>query len=112
MSKEMQPTLLHSLGTDFSGIVVAVGDAVTRFAVGDYVNGMAFMDTYAEKIVLNEDALVAKVDSSLDLIPLGGFFLPVTAVYAATIKDGHASTGQRVLIHGGAGGVGKVCRPL
>ncbi|MEB8400716.1 NADP-dependent oxidoreductase [Enterococcus casseliflavus] len=106
MPKELKPVLPHSLGQDFSGIVTAVGDDVTRFSVGDHVVGMAFMSTYSEYILLDESAVVAAVPKELDLVPLGGFFLGVATAYGATIRDGQAKAGQKVLIHGGAGGVG------
>ncbi len=106
MPEHMKPTLPHSLGQDFSGIVTAVGKDVTRFKVGDHVVGMAFMRTYSEYILLDEREVFVKVPDNLDLIPLGGFYLGVATAYAATIRDGKASAGQKVLIHGGAGGVG------
>ena len=87
--------LPHSLGQDFSGIVTAVGDDVTRFSVGDHVVGMAFMSTYSEYILLDESAVVAAVPKELDLVPLGGFFLGVATAYGATIRDGQAKDGQK-----------------
>ncbi|OTN75179.1 hypothetical protein A5886_000249 [Enterococcus sp. 8G7_MSG3316] len=106
MPKEIKPVLPHSLGQDFSGIITAIGDDVTRFSVGDHVVGMAFMSAYSEYILLDESAVVATVPKELDLVPLGGFFLGVATAYGATIRDGQAKSGQKVLIHGGAGGVG------
>lgn len=106
MPKAMRPVLPHSLGQDFTGIVTAIGSDVTKFSVGDHVVGMAFMGTYTEYILLDESALVVTVPKDLDLVPLGGFFLGAATAYSATIRDGQASAGQRVLIHGGAGGVG------
>lgn len=106
MPKDMKPKLPHSLGEDFSGIVTAIGDHVTRFSVGDHVVGMSFMNTYAEYILLDETAIVTTVPKELDLVPLGGFYLGVATAYAATIRDGKANAGQKVLIHGAAGGVG------
>lgn len=106
MPKEIKPVLPHSLGQDFSGIITAIGDDVTRFSVGDHVVGMAFMSAYSEYILLDESAVVATVPKELDLVPLGGFFLGVATAYGATIRDGQAKSRQKVLIHGGAGGVG------
>jgi NADPH:quinone reductase-like Zn-dependent oxidoreductase len=103
MPKEMKPILPHSLGQDFSGIVTAVGDDVTRFSAGDHVVGMAFMNAYSEYILLDESAVVAAVPKELDLVPLGGFFLGVATAYGATIRDNQAQAGQKVLIHGGVG---------
>jgi NADPH:quinone reductase-like Zn-dependent oxidoreductase len=106
MPKEIRPTLPHSLGQDFSGVVTAVGDDVKRFEVGDHVVGMNLMNTYSEYLLLAESSVVAKVPKDLDLVPLGGFYLGVATAYAATIRDGQLKAGQKVLIHGGAGGVG------
>lgn len=106
MPAHLKPTLPHSLGQDFSGVVTAVGQDVTRFKVGDHVLGMAFMRTYSEYIVLDEKETFVTVPEDLDLVPLGGFYLGVATAYAATIRDGKASENQKVLIHGGAGGVG------
>ncbi len=106
MPKEMAPVLPHSLGEDFSGVVTEIGDKVTRFAVGDHVVGMSYMNTYSEYILLDDSAVVATVPKDLDLVPLGGFYLGVATAYAATIRDGQVKAGQKVLIHGAAGGVG------
>lgn len=106
MPKEMRPILPHSLGEDFSGVVTEIGDKVTRFAVGDHVVGMSYMNTYSEYILLDDSGVVATVPKNLDLVPLGGFYLGVATAYAATIRDGQAKAGQKVLIHGAAGGVG------
>ena len=111
MPKEMKPVLPHSLGQDFSGIVVEVGEGVTNVSVGDHVIGMAFMQAYSEYILA--DALsLAKVPQGMNLVALGGFTLSVATAYAATIRDGQASKGQKVLIHGGAGGVGSMAIQL
>lgn len=106
MPKEMRPILPHSLGEDFSGVVTEIGDKVTRFAVGDHVVGMSYMNTYSEYILLDDSGVVATVPKNLDLVPLGGFYLGVATAYAATIRDGQAKAGQKILIHGAAGGVG------
>lgn len=106
MPKDIKPVLPHSLGQDFSGVVTEIGDKVTRFAVGDHVVGMSYMNTYSEYILLDDSAVVATVPKNLDLVPLGGFYLGVATAYAATIRDGQAKAGQKILIHGAAGGVG------
>ena len=108
MPEAMKPTLPHSLGQDFSGVVTAVGDEVSKFKVGDHVVGLAFMNTYAEYILLNEADSIAVVPQDLDLIPLGGFYLSLATAWAATVRDGQVKAGQKVLIHGAAGGVGSI----
>ncbi len=108
MPPEFRPTLPHMLGQDFSGIVTQIGDAVTKFQVGDYVVGFAMKGTYAEYIAIDENSPVATVPSDLDLIPLGGLYVAAATAWSAVIKNGQVQKGQRVLIHGAAGGVGSM----
>ena len=108
MPKELRPTLPHMLGEDFSGIIVAVGDGVTKFKVGDHVIGLTMNGTYAEYITLDENSFVGKVPSNLDLIPLGGLYVTAATAWAAIVLNGKVQKGQKVLIHGAAGGVGSM----
>lgn len=91
-------------GGDVAGTVVAVGSAVTRFAVGDEVFGTA-RGSFAEYAVAREDKLARK--------PANATFaqaavLPASAVTAlrALTDVGRVGPGQRVLVIGASGGVG------
>lgn len=108
MPKNLKPVLPHSLGQDFSGVVTATGTEVEHYSVGDHVIGNSFMNTYSEYILADDSAVMAKVSKDLDLVPLGGFLLEAATAFAATIRDGKIQPGQKVLIHGGAGGVGSM----
>ncbi|MFK8026378.1 MAG: NAD(P)-dependent alcohol dehydrogenase [Ilumatobacter sp.] len=94
----------HALGTDCAGTVVAVGQNVTRFTVGDAVFGAA-KGALAEYAIATESNLVNKPESvtfsDAAAIPTGG----LTALQA--LRDhGQLVAGQRVLIIGASGGVG------
>ncbi|MEU4152878.1 quinone oxidoreductase family protein [Streptomyces sp. NPDC026659] len=52
--KVREGTEAGPLGGDVAGRVVAVGQGVTGFAVGDRVTGLCFSDAYAELAVLHE----------------------------------------------------------
>ncbi|WP_239256188.1 NADP-dependent oxidoreductase [Listeria ilorinensis] len=106
MPKDLFPPLPHSLGQDFSGVITAVGSDVTRFKIGDHVAGFSLMNTYMAYILADEADNIAVVPKNLDLVPLGGLYLGLATAWAATIRDGQLKEGQKVLIHGGAGGVG------
>ena len=98
-----QPTD-YTMGGDCAGTVAAVGQDVTRFAVGDAVFGAA-KGAFAEYAIAAEKNLVHKPEnvSFMDAaaIPTGG----VTALQG--LRDhGHIAPGQRVLIIGASGGVG------
>jgi NADPH:quinone reductase-like Zn-dependent oxidoreductase len=96
-----------TLGLDVSGIVEAVGEHVSRFRPGDEVYGVAIPPggAYAEYTVVPEGTLTAK-PPSLDHVHAAA--LPVAALTAwqALVRTAEVGTGQRVLIHAAAGGVG------
>lgn len=90
-------------GFDVAGTVAAVGDAVTRFAPGDEVYGIA-RGSFAEYAAASEDKLVAKPDSinfDVAAVTVSG----ITALEALT-DVGQLQAGQHVLIVGASGGVG------
>lgn len=95
----------YVLGLEGSGVVSAVGDGVERWSVGDRVAWPGSPGSYATKVAVSAERVVA-VPTSVDLqtaaaIPLQG----MTAHYLAT--DTYAlREGTRCLVHAGAGGVG------
>lgn len=108
----LRQMLSHSLplimGWDVSGIVAATGPEVTRFKVGDEVFSRPDLrrdGSYAEYIVINETEVASKPKTVDHLhaaaIPLAG----ITA-WQSLIGTARLEAGQRVLIHGAAGGVG------
>lgn len=95
----------YVLGLEGSGEVAEIGEGVTRWSVGDRVAWPGSPGSYATKVALPAEQIVA-VPDSVDLqlaaaIPLQG----MTAHYLVTdtYELGH---GSRCLIHAGAGGVG------
>jgi NADPH:quinone reductase-like Zn-dependent oxidoreductase len=97
------------LGSDFSGVVAAVGKDVTRFVPGDRVFGIASdYGTYAEYTLLlapSAYAVLTKTPDALSdedaaALPVAG----LTALGAMTRLD--LPRGSTVLVVGGTGGVG------
>lgn len=106
--------LPHVMGGELSGEVVAVGEQVTEVSVGDEVyaaTGVTAMGAFAEVVAVDVDALAPK-PASTDLVEAAA--LPVVALTAwqALIEIGHLQPGQRVLVHGGSGGVGSLAIQL
>ncbi|MGN6407658.1 MAG: NADP-dependent oxidoreductase [Curtobacterium sp.] len=101
--------LPHVPGYDVSGTVESLGDGVTDLAVGDAVVGFLPMERdggAAEYVVAPADALVPAPTS----IPLAdAAALPSVALTAwqALFDEGRLEAGQRVLIIGAGGVVGK-----
>jgi NADPH:quinone reductase-like Zn-dependent oxidoreductase len=93
---------------EFSGVVAATGLGVDRVQPGDAVYGLSDFDrdgAAAEYIVVPEDVLAPKPEAlghvESAAIPLAGL-----SAWQGLFDYGSLSRGQRVLIHGAAGGVG------
>lgn len=98
--------LPYTPGVEVSGTVAAVGKNVTDFVVGDKVFGfIGILGGYATQALASADRL-AHTPSNLSLQQAGG--VPAAALTAWQALHEHAllKAGQKVLIHGGAGGVG------
>ena len=96
------------LGSDLSGVIDSIGPGVEPFKVGDEVFGVTserFTGAYAE-YALAKAAMIAPKPKSLNHTHAAS--VPVVAVTAWQMVFDFArlSSGQSVLIHGGAGNVG------
>ena len=94
------------LGSDFAGVVVAVGTDVTRFRPGQRVFGGAGHGAHAEYLTIAEDGALAETpqglsDAEAAALPFGAVCALAFFHDVARIKPGH-----RVLIIGASGGVG------
>lgn len=94
-------------GSMFAGIVEAVGASVEGFSPGDRVFGVSMGGAHAEFLVIDASKAVAHMPAGLSFaeaaaVPFGaGTALPY-------LRDlGEVQSGQRVLIIGAAGGVGR-----
>src|ERR1700722_9455577 len=107
--KSMLPlTLPIILGWDVSGIVEAVGPAVTRFKKGDAVYGNpspARNGAYAEFIIVKESEITAK-PASIDHVHAAGVPVAASTAWQAIFDVAGLPSGQRILIHAASGGVG------
>lgn len=97
------------VGVDFAGVVEAVGEGVTGFAVGEAViayTGMARMGAFAERVVV-PGSMLGRPPAGWTMAESATLPLPALCARQAIDAAG-VSAGQRVLIHGGAGGVGSL----
>jgi len=104
------------LGCDGAGVIESVGDAVKNFKPGDEVyffhGGIApIPGNYAEYIVLDERFIALK-PASLDFHQAAAAPLVLLTAWEALFDRARLNTGQTVLIHAGAGGVGHVAIQL
>ena len=92
-------------GLEMAGEVVALGPDATRFAVGDRVMALLGGGGQAELAVVHE-RVAMPVPEALDWPAAGGFPETFTTAHDALFTQCGLRMGERVLIHGAAGGVG------
>lgn len=99
-----RPRRPSAVGRDLAGDVVAIGEGVTRFTVGDAVMGSAPRGSFGELAVAPEARLVAKPEAWSYAEAAATTISGGTARQA--LDKGAVRAGQRVLVLGASGGVG------
>jgi NADPH2:quinone reductase len=104
------------LGIDLAGTVAAVGEGVTRFAPGDEVFGMVggvggLQGTLAEFAAVDAD-LIAQKPGNLELRAAAALPLIFITAWEGLVDRARVRPGERVLVLGGAGGVGHMAVQL
>ncbi len=92
-------------GTDFAGVIEAVGKDVTNFKPGDEVFG-AKNGAVAEYICVNADRAVVTKPSNVTFEQAGSVAVAALTALQGLRDQGHIQAGQKVLINGASGGVG------
>lgn len=96
------------LGWDAAGVIEQIGSEVRDMKVGDAVfSRPATMrpGTYAEQVVVDR-SLVALKPRNLSFLEAASIPLAGLTAWEALVEIGKIQPGQRVLVHGGGGGVG------
>ncbi|WP_418132256.1 NADP-dependent oxidoreductase (plasmid) [Variovorax sp. 375MFSha3.1] len=94
------------LGIELAGVVEAVGAGSSRFLVGDRVMGpLGRLGAYADFVAVDEANLVRTPDS-LDDVHAAAVPVAAVAAWQSLHHAGPIAAGQRILIHGAAGGLG------
>jgi NADPH:quinone reductase-like Zn-dependent oxidoreductase len=96
------------LGHEFSGEVAAIGSGVTDVTAGDLVYGLNdwFRDGAQADYCVARASEVARKPRSVDHVRAAVTPISALTAWQGLIERGRLVAGQRVLIHGAAGGVG------
>jgi NADPH2:quinone reductase len=92
-------------GLELAGEVAACGPGAERFSEGDRVMGIVGGGGQAELAVVHERVLM-EVPESLSWVEAGGVPEVFTTAHDAVFTQAGLQMGERLLVHGGAGGVG------
>jgi NADPH:quinone reductase-like Zn-dependent oxidoreductase len=98
-------------GGDFSGEVIALGAGVTDFACGDLVAGVVDQrersGSYAEYLTVPTSEIVRK-PAAFTMAEAAAYPTVAIAAWRYLIQAADVQRGERVLVHGGAGGTGSI----
>jgi NADPH:quinone reductase-like Zn-dependent oxidoreductase len=92
-------------GGEAAGIIVAVGEGVSSFKVGDEVIALTKTNAYAEYLTANEDFVLPK-PPGLSFTEAASIGVNIGTAQSVLFTSGQLVKGQRVLIQGGGGAAG------
>lgn len=112
LAKFLSAPLPLTLGGDFAGVVEKTGDEVSAYSPGDHVYGQAVVanggtGTIAEFTAANETN-ISKKPLSLSYEEAAALPLAGASALQAVADHISLSPGQKILIHGGSGGIGSL----
>jgi len=110
MKQFMPLTLPYTPGLDVAGTVEALGEGVTGFAVGDSVFGRG-AGTYAEFAVAPATT-IARIPEGVSFEQAAPLHVGGETAWVGLFDTAHLEAGQRLLVQGGAGGVGAIAVQL
>lgn len=105
-----------TLGGDFSGVIADIGEGVSGFKKGLEVYGYASMlgvgsGSFAEFVLADAKAMALK-PKNITHVEAGAFPLTGVSAWQALVDHIGLSRGKKILIHGGAGGIGSIAIQL
>lgn len=92
-------------GLDCAGMIVALGEGVTDWAIGDEIVGGARLGGFAEFAVLSAGA-IQKKPKNLSWEEAAAYQAAYLTAYVALVRRANLQAGETLLVHGAAGGVG------
>jgi NADPH:quinone reductase len=105
------PMVPFTPGWDLVGVVDRLGDGVSGIELGQRIAALPIHGAYAEFVCLPQRELVS-VPSGLDATETVSLILNYVTAYQMMHRFAKVKPGQRVLIHGAAGGVGSALLQL
>src|SRR5438552_1961113 len=105
------PPLPFTPGWDLVGVIDRLGDGISGIEPGQVVAALPISGAYAEYVCLPQRELVP-VPSGLDTAEAVSLVLNYVTAYQMLHRSAKVRSGQRVLIHAAAGGVGSALLQL
>jgi NADPH:quinone reductase len=102
---QVKPPLPFTPGNEFAGVVRAVGEGVTGFAVGDRVIGFTQTGAFAQQAIAPA-AVLMPMPPGMDFDIAAAITLTYGTSHHAVVDRGQLKAGETMLVLGAAGGVG------
>lgn len=99
------------LGMELAGEVLSNGPGATLHAPGERVMAIVAAGAQAQ-LALVPESLLMRVPDALDLVAAGGVPEVFTTAHDAVFTQARLQAGERLLVHGAAGGVGSAAVQL
>jgi len=93
------------LGLEVSGSVVAVGEAVTQFEIGDQICALVAGGGYAQYCIASEP-LCLRIPENMDMVAAAALPETYFTVWTNIFERGALKSGESLLVHGGSSGIG------
>jgi len=98
-------------GLEISGVVVALGEGVTRHKLGDKVMSLVAGGGYAEYCIA-QDAQAMTVPAAFSMTEAGATPETLMTVWHNVFERGALQPGETLLVHGGSSGIGTMAIQL
>ena len=99
------PGAPETLGLEVAGTIEAIGDGVSQWKAGDKVCALIPGGGYAEYAIAHAGSAMP-VPAPLSLVEAAGLPETVLTVWNNVFEMGRLRTGETLLVHGGASGIG------
>lgn len=102
---QVKPPLPFTPGGELAGVVSAIGEGVTKVAVGQSVIAFTLWGAFAEQAVVPQDKLIP-MPEGMPYEIAGSFLMTYGTCYHALHDRAQIKAGETVLVLGAAGGIG------
>ncbi len=102
---QFKPALPFTPGSELAGVVLAVGEGVTRYKAGDAVIAFSAQGAFAQQIVVPANA-VMPMPAGMDFDIAAAITLTYGTSHHAVVDRAQLKAGETMLVLGAAGGVG------
>jgi len=100
-----KPAFPFCPGMEISGVISEIGAGVDNFNIGDRVMALIGTGAYSEEVVASADRIY-RIPDKMDFASAAGFPVTYGTSYGAFDWRAHLQSGEWLLVHGAAGGVG------